>query len=317
MATQQPRRGNRGNRAQQQYPQPPPQDPATEYPFALSEDGRPDDFITAANLKVLRRHHPDVDSIVFLAHIAHLYKYDPETGGYGEMLANGPTFIVSLTSTDPDIPRYAIILMNRKNLDVFRIDFEPEDDIEMGETHIFVRNREKADSIWCLSIHRGPDEESAMRQDPEKAQAAITDAVKKMEEGTKVAEARKAATASASQGQWAHISVDGYRAPVQHDMGFQQQREPSTAAGMQHPYNYPPPAAPSPYPPAQNQQPHPHAFGPPQPYQNMPMQQQQQHFQPAFPPPAPSQTQTPNIDINQLFASVQSQGSAQGYNGMR
>lgn len=312
MATPQPR-PRRANRPQPQYPQQPPQDPNNDYPFGRPDDERPADIVGEANLRVLRMHHPDVESIKYRAHFVHLYRFDLAANDYTEQIGAGPTFVVSLTRTDPDIPRYAIIILNRKNMDVFRIDLDPEEVyVSEDDVYILVENKKDGSDAWCIHIHRGPDNDSAMRNDPELMQKAVKEVMEEMEKGIEMAKARKVAMASAPLPQWA--PQPDYPEPVQ--QGFQQQREGSTASGMQHPYGYPPPTVPSPYPQAQSLQPNPHPFAHQPPYPNMQMQQQQL-FQPAFPPPAPSQTQTPNIDINQLFASVQGQGVGQGYNGAR
>lgn len=191
MATPQRKTKRRNNQAQPQAQYQPHQQQhyqqVTDYETDYQEHQPPkmvrdNDQI---NISVLRRHWPDINTILSTAPYAELYVFSPEDQGWEKAGKGGTLFICTLTSSDPDILRYSAVMLNRKGLDNFAVEIKSTNDVELtADLFIYVKGGDGEDAnIYGLWVHGEPNTSTAQTRELTAAKimevAASTEASRK------------------------------------------------------------------------------------------------------------------------------------------
>lgn len=115
------------------------------------------------NISVLRRHWPDINTILSTAPYAELYVFSSEEQKWEKAGKGGTLFVCTLTSPDPDILRYSAVMLNRKGLDNFAAEIKSTNDVELTEDlMIYVKGGDGEDAnIYGLWIHTEPNTSTA------------------------------------------------------------------------------------------------------------------------------------------------------------
>lgn len=171
MATPQRKTKRRNNQAQPQA-QPPQQqqqeqqqayyqqitDYETDYPDQPPPMERTNEDL---NIKVLRRHWPDINIILSIAPFAELYVFSPEARKWEKSGQAGTLFVCALTSHDPEIERYSVVILNRRGLENFAAEIKSTDDVEITEEFVIVKDGDEEDAkIYGLWIFTEPEPDS-------------------------------------------------------------------------------------------------------------------------------------------------------------
>ncbi|KAI9693482.1 MAG: hypothetical protein M1820_009218 [Bogoriella megaspora] len=106
------------------------------------------------NLAVLKRHNPEVTSIVSIAPYAVIYKFSASSSTWEKRGVEGTLFVVSLIPerislahpSNPEdgdilIPRFGVIVLNRRGLDNFSTELKSGDDVEITEEYVILQVR--------------------------------------------------------------------------------------------------------------------------------------------------------------------------------
>ncbi|WPH00777.1 Hypothetical protein R9X50_00360700 [Acrodontium crateriforme] len=95
---------------------------------------------TELNLAVLRRYSPDVERIVSIAPFAVVYTFSPETQQWEKCGMEGTLFVCQLNGGKVDaLPRYNVMLLNRKSLENFITELFSPEDIEITEEYVILQ----------------------------------------------------------------------------------------------------------------------------------------------------------------------------------
>ncbi|TID19524.1 PH domain-like protein [Venturia nashicola] len=119
------------------------------------------------NISVLRRHWPDINTILSTAPYAELYVFSHEEQKWEKAGKGGTLFVCTLTSPDPDILRYSAVMLNRKGLDNFAAEIKSTNDVELTEDlMIYVKGGDGEDAnIYGLWIHAEPNTSTAQTRE--------------------------------------------------------------------------------------------------------------------------------------------------------
>ncbi|KAI5294173.1 hypothetical protein KEM55_006738 [Ascosphaera atra] len=121
------------------------------------------------NLGVVRRHHPDVESIRHMASYAVVYTFDTTTVTWEKSGIEGTLFVCKLTPGSLGEERYTVFIINRRALDNFVCQLVNPDDVEITPEYIILKVDEKEDdgitvkpepSIYGLWIFTEPPPKS-------------------------------------------------------------------------------------------------------------------------------------------------------------
>jgi hypothetical protein len=113
------------------------------------------------NISVLRRHWPDVNIILSIAPFAELYVFSPEARKWEKSGQAGTLFVCALTSHNPEIERYSVVILNRRGLENFAAEIKSTDDVEITEEFVIVKDGDDEDAkIYGLWIFTEPEPDS-------------------------------------------------------------------------------------------------------------------------------------------------------------
>jgi hypothetical protein len=123
---------------QNQQPQPQPSDYETD---AANVDLPlpPPRSNSELNLSVIRRHYPDVTSIQHVASYAVLYTFSLDSQAWEKIGIEGTLFVCALTPSSIGADRYAVIMLNRRGLENWRLELASEEELEITEEYIIVQ----------------------------------------------------------------------------------------------------------------------------------------------------------------------------------
>lgn len=109
------------------------------------------------NLSVLRRHNAEVDSILSIAPFAVLYTFPASTQQWEKCGIEGTLFVCQLTSREPDVESYAVMILNRRGLENFTAELCHGDDVEITPEYVILRvGSEQEPVIYGLWIFSEP-----------------------------------------------------------------------------------------------------------------------------------------------------------------
>lgn len=95
---------------------------------------------TELNLAVLRRYSPDVERIVTIAPFAVVYTFSPETQQWEKCGMEGTLFVCQLNGgVAGALPRYNVVVLNRKSLDNFITELFSAEDIEITDEYVILQ----------------------------------------------------------------------------------------------------------------------------------------------------------------------------------
>jgi len=123
---------------------PPPPPPATRTNAEL-------------NFSVIRRYLPSVTSIVSIAPYAVVYLFSPTSQQWEKSGNEGTLFVCQLSSTEPGVDRFSVIVLNRRGLSNFQVDLLNEEDVQVTDEYVILRvYDEEADiqpiyGLWIFS----------------------------------------------------------------------------------------------------------------------------------------------------------------------
>ncbi|QDS69918.1 hypothetical protein FKW77_001455 [Venturia effusa] len=170
MATPQRRTKRRNNQAQPQAQNQPHRQQeyyqkGTDYEADYQDRQPPsmNNIVDDVNKSVLRRYWPDIKTILTIAPFVELYVFIPEMQKWEKTGKGGTVFVCELTSSDPGIQRFSVVMLNRRGLDNFATEIKSTQDVEItDELMINVMGGDEGDnSIYGLWIHAEPETSTA------------------------------------------------------------------------------------------------------------------------------------------------------------
>ncbi|CAO1614460.1 unnamed protein product [Sympodiomycopsis kandeliae] len=99
-----------------------------------SEDAR-----SAFNIKVLKRHDPQIATIVHSASFVVLYQYDNSTSSWSKTGIEGPMFLYKRTIS----PHYGMFVLNRNGVENFSVPLTKEDELQLTDQFVILRTEEE------------------------------------------------------------------------------------------------------------------------------------------------------------------------------
>lgn len=91
------------------------------------------------NLSVLRRHNPDITSILSLAQYAVVYIFSPTTRQWEKNGVEGTLFVCQLTQGSLGEERYTAFVLNRRGLNNFDLQLTDGDNVELTEEYVILK----------------------------------------------------------------------------------------------------------------------------------------------------------------------------------
>jgi hypothetical protein len=91
------------------------------------------------NLAVLRRHNPDITSILSLAQYAVVYIFSPTTRQWEKNGVEGTLFVCQLTQGSLGEERYTAFVLNRRGLNNFDLQLTDGDNVELTEEYVILK----------------------------------------------------------------------------------------------------------------------------------------------------------------------------------
>lgn len=118
------------------------------------------------NIKVLRRHWPDIDRVLSIAHFVEVYVFSLEKQKWEKAGKAGTLFVCALTSDDPEIERFSLVILNRRGLENFAAEIKSTNDVEItDELMININGGDEDANIYGLWIHAEPDTSTAQTRE--------------------------------------------------------------------------------------------------------------------------------------------------------
>ncbi|KAI9884626.1 MAG: hypothetical protein M1823_003582 [Watsoniomyces obsoletus] len=110
------------------------------------------------NLLVVRRHHPEVESILSIAPFIVMYAFSVISGQWEKMGIEGTMFVCQLTSEKPDVERYGVFVLNKRGLNNFFAELFHGQDVEVSQENVNVRvtNSEGEETVYGIWIFSEP-----------------------------------------------------------------------------------------------------------------------------------------------------------------
>lgn len=96
------------------------------------------------NLSVLRRHNPDITSIISLAQYAVVYLFSPTTRQWEKSGVEGTLFTCQLTQGTLGEERYTAFVLNRRGLNNFDLQLTDGDNVELTDEYVILKADEAA-----------------------------------------------------------------------------------------------------------------------------------------------------------------------------
>jgi hypothetical protein len=130
---------------------------ATQYPAPVPQPPAPNPLRTNSdlNLSVLRRHNPDITSVLSIAPYAVIYTFNTTSQSWEKSGIEGTLFICQLEPLYPEyndldldyppvVERYEVHVLNRRGLENFAIGLTTPDSIEVTEEYIIMQGDSSA-----------------------------------------------------------------------------------------------------------------------------------------------------------------------------
>ncbi|KAF2181870.1 PH domain-like protein [Zopfia rhizophila CBS 207.26] len=135
--------------------QPLPSDYETDAPANIDTPLPPTRTNEELNLKVLRRHYPDVTSVHKVAQYAVLYLFSPETQ-WEKSGIEGTLFMCELTPSSISADRFSVIILNRRGLNNFTVELTSRDNVEFSEPYVILQEQgedgtQQIYGLWIFS----------------------------------------------------------------------------------------------------------------------------------------------------------------------
>ena len=148
------------------------------------------------NLSVLRRHNPDITTILSIAPFATIYNFAPPPGpGWAQPGIEGPLFICQLSPGHYGEDRYTAFVINKRSLENFESELLEGGglSVEVSETLFIIRDQGgDAEKIRGIYLHNGEPGTST-----ERSMELNFDLMKQL--ATQAGLSRKAAKAAAAE----------------------------------------------------------------------------------------------------------------------
>ncbi|OJD31568.1 decapping enzyme dcp1 [Diplodia corticola] len=104
------------------------------------------------NLAVLRRHYPDLLSIVSIASFCVVYAFSPETQAWEKYGVDGTLFINQLMPSDDGIARCSVIVFNRRSMEKFSVELKSADDVELTDDYVILQSQHEDGSLQIFGL---------------------------------------------------------------------------------------------------------------------------------------------------------------------
>ncbi|KAJ4302772.1 hypothetical protein N0V90_001663 [Kalmusia sp. IMI 367209] len=141
---------SRAHYSQNQIPQ--PSDYETDAPQNIDIPPPPLRSNEELNLSVIRRHYCDVASIHYVAPYAVLYAFSLDSQQWEKVGIEGSLFVCELVPAATLVERYAVVILNRRNMDNFYMDIVGPDGLEFTDEYIIMQG----DQVYGLWIFCEP-----------------------------------------------------------------------------------------------------------------------------------------------------------------
>ncbi|KAL0262150.1 hypothetical protein SLS55_003589 [Diplodia seriata] len=104
------------------------------------------------NLAVLRRHYPDLISIVSIASFCVVYGFSPETQAWEKYGVDGTLFINQLMPSDEGAARFSVIVFNRRSMEKFSVELKSADDVELTDDYVILQSQHEDGSLQIFGL---------------------------------------------------------------------------------------------------------------------------------------------------------------------
>ena len=141
-------------------------------------DRTPDEL----NLSVLRRHDSAVTAVQYVAPYVVVYRFSQESQGWDKSGVEGTAFICRLRPTATRPFHFAVMVLNRRGLDNFRLEVTSDASVEVSQD-IVMFHSESNDQIHGFWVYSEPEPSSTSRH-REKFAQTIKQCARKMEQAT-------------------------------------------------------------------------------------------------------------------------------------
>ncbi|KAI9762634.1 MAG: hypothetical protein M4579_000252 [Chaenotheca gracillima] len=170
------------------------------------------------NLSVLRRHYPAVSSILSVAPYAVIYSFPPSTQQWEKIGVEGTLFVSQLSSDDVEVERYAVTVLNRRDLQNFHAELFNEADVEVTQPYIILKangdnQTPRVFGIWVFS----ESETSSTANIPAITAQIIQDCAVQAETSRRLAEGKR----TGEHEQIHHLPISEQAPPAGEPMGRQ------------------------------------------------------------------------------------------------
>jgi len=91
------------------------------------------------NLTVLRRHDPEIQSIISVAPFAVVYVFSSESQSWVKNGVEGALFVCLLNTTTSGSERYSVFILNRKGVENFRTELKATGDVEITDEYVILQ----------------------------------------------------------------------------------------------------------------------------------------------------------------------------------
>lgn len=144
--------------------QPQPSDYETDAP-PLNIPQPPRRSIEELNYSVLHRHYPDLKGIHYVAGYTVLYSFGLESHQWEKVGVEGSMFLCELHPSPAGAERFAVIILNRRGLENFKMEIMSPEAVEISEDYIILHG----DQVYGLWVFSEPETSTAHSRDEAKA----------------------------------------------------------------------------------------------------------------------------------------------------
>jgi hypothetical protein len=140
------------------------------------------------NLSVLRRHYPDVITVLNIAAYAVLYSFSPTTSQWEKTGIEGTLFVCALAPSEIGSERFSVVILNRRGLENFEAELGSADDVEVTDEYVILKGEDEDGGpiIYGLWIFAEPPPSSTAHA-REKTAAIIEECARRADESQQVA----------------------------------------------------------------------------------------------------------------------------------
>lgn len=104
------------------------------------------------NLAVLRRHYPDLISIVSIASFCVVYAFSPTTQAWEKYGVDGTLFINQLTPSEEGVSRFSVVVFNRRSMEKFSVELKTADDVEVTDDYVILQSQHDDGSLQIFGL---------------------------------------------------------------------------------------------------------------------------------------------------------------------